>query len=164
MHACCMLSVACCPLHVACCLLASQAYYGVGSWDATGVVYRLLLLIIASYAPLGPFMIFNMWGNRKVSFKKRDNAAMPAPAPPKGESVPKPVRRICVYSARPLSAVYCTVCPYLRSLAPAPCAYPYACVPMLFAPALARVFFRSAWPMRTHRPPCVGGVIAVWPR
>ena len=86
-----MLSVACRLLSVACCLLASQAYYGVGSWDTTGVVYRLLLLIIASYAPLGPFMIFNMWGNRKAALKKRDLAAMPAPSPPKGES-----RNLCV--------------------------------------------------------------------
>eukprot|EP00405_Crypthecodinium_cohnii_P017928 CAMPEP_0206462206 /NCGR_PEP_ID=MMETSP0324_2-20121206/25847_1 /ASSEMBLY_ACC=CAM_ASM_000836 /TAXON_ID=2866 /ORGANISM="Crypthecodinium cohnii, Strain Seligo" /LENGTH=771 /DNA_ID=CAMNT_0053934331 /DNA_START=52 /DNA_END=2367 /DNA_ORIENTATION=+ len=34
--------------------------------------YRLSLLVLLTYIPLGPFMILNMLGNRKRSFKKRN--------------------------------------------------------------------------------------------
>ena len=40
---------------------------------------RVIILHLLSYVPLGPFMILNMWGNKKRSEKKRAKAANPRP-------------------------------------------------------------------------------------
>ena len=113
--ACCMLSVACCLLSVACCLLASQAYYGVGSWDTTGVVYRLLLLIMRAVAALRAF--------GRLEKSAPEGARRPHSAAGVLSVVAYPCTRATPrHAARPGSAI-----------APAPAAQPDCVLPRMLA-------------------------------
>lgn len=68
-------------------LLVSMPYWQVSA----PVWYRSLILILAVYVPGSPFMINNMWRNRKSALKKRKAAAAGASSPRPLEGLVWPV-------------------------------------------------------------------------
>ena len=46
---------------------------------ATPMWYRFAWSVVLSYSFAGPFMVMNMWGNRKSQFKRRVQLANPRP-------------------------------------------------------------------------------------
>lgn len=69
-------------------ILQIVAGLGFAKANFSGKYYRTILFHLALYLPLGPFMILNMWNNRKRNFRNRARA-LKGPRPAEGLVWPK---------------------------------------------------------------------------